>query len=180
MKPYLPSDLSMPILDLGCGTGKWALKLVRSGYRVACVDISGSMLGRARRKIEEAGAADRATFHHADLCDLSAMPKEAYSFALALGDPRARARCMLLYWDGERRRQAEGETRGSLVLPPRGEAGFGWDPVFQPDGESRTYGELTGAEKDRIGHRGRAWRALLDALAAPGPGDPDSQAAGSA
>lgn len=86
--------------------------------------------------------------------------------ALALGDGAARARCMLLYFDGERRLAAAGETRGRLVLPPRGDAGFGWDPVFQPEGEERTYGELSAAEKDRIGHRGRAWRALLSAQAA--------------
>ncbi len=85
--------------------------------------------------------------------------------ALALGDGAGRAHCMLLYYDGHRRHLAEGETAGRLVLPPRGEAGFGWDPVFQPAGEERTYGEMTAAEKDRIGHRGRAWRALLRALA---------------
>ncbi len=81
--------------------------------------------------------------------------------ALALGDGAARARCMLLYYDGDRRCAAEGETTGKLVLPPRGDAGFGWDPVFQPEGEEHTYGEMTAAGKDRIGHRGRAWRALL-------------------
>ncbi|MEO7794248.1 MAG: non-canonical purine NTP pyrophosphatase, partial [Thermoanaerobaculia bacterium] len=48
-----------------------------------------------------------------------------------------------------------------LVLPPRGERGFGWDPVFRPAGEARTFGELPEAEKDRLGHRGRAWRDLL-------------------
>ena len=84
--------------------------------------------------------------------------------ALALGDGTARAHCMLLYYDGERRHTAEGETTGRLVLPPRGDAGFGWDPVFQPEGEERTYGEMTAAEKDHIGHRGRAWRALQPQL----------------
>lgn len=62
---------------------------------------------------------------------------------------------------------AEGVARGRLVLPPRGEKGFGWDPVFQPDGGERTFGELTGGEKDRIGHRGKAWRALAERLARP-------------
>ena len=46
--------------------------------------------------------------------------------------------------------------------------GFGWDPVFQSDGETRTYGELTGAEKDAVSHRGRAWRDLLGKLAQAG------------
>jgi non-canonical purine NTP pyrophosphatase (RdgB/HAM1 family) len=84
--------------------------------------------------------------------------------ALAMGDGTARAHCMLLYYDGVSRIAAEGETRGRLVLPPRGDSGFGWDPVFQPRGEARTYGEMTAAEKDVIGHRGRAWRALLPKL----------------
>ncbi|MFQ5349671.1 MAG: non-canonical purine NTP pyrophosphatase [Thermoanaerobaculia bacterium] len=95
--------------------------------------------------------------------------------ALAMGDGAARAHCMLLFYDGRHRQTAEGATTGTLVLPPRGDAGFGWDPVFQPDGEERTYGEMTAAEKDRIGHRGRAWRALLELLH-PSAGD---QAAGS-
>ena len=87
--------------------------------------------------------------------------------ALAAGDTRVRARCRLLYRDPEREVAAEGVTAGTLVLPPRGEHGFGWDPVFLPDGESRTYGELADADKDRLSHRGRAWRRLAEDLAAP-------------
>jgi non-canonical purine NTP pyrophosphatase (RdgB/HAM1 family) len=83
----------------------------------------------------------------------------------ALGDTTARARCMLLYFDGERRHLAEGVTVGRLVLPPRGDDGFGWDPVFQPEGEQHTYGEMEAEEKDRCSHRGRAWRAMLPLLA---------------
>jgi len=93
--------------------------------------------------------------------------------AAALGDTRAVARCALLYTDGARSVVASGETAGRLVLPPRGEHGFGWDPVFLPDlgpdGGARTFGELAGAEKDAISHRGRAWRALLAALAGEAP-----------
>ncbi|MGE5234237.1 MAG: non-canonical purine NTP pyrophosphatase [Acidobacteriota bacterium] len=85
--------------------------------------------------------------------------------ALALGDARVTARCVLLLVDDARRVLAEGTTDGTLVLPPRGANGFGWDPVFLADGESLTYGELEPARKDAIGHRGRAWRALLERLA---------------
>jgi len=81
--------------------------------------------------------------------------------AIALGDPRAIARCALLYRDALRTVIAEGTTEGVLVLPARGVHGFGWDPVFQPDGETRTFGELTGDEKDAVSHRGRAWRGLI-------------------
>lgn len=77
----------------------------------------------------------------------------------------ATARCAALYLDGAgTERVGEGAERGTLVLPGRGEHGFGWDPVFLPEGESRTYGELTGGEKDRIGHRGKAWRELAAKL----------------
>jgi non-canonical purine NTP pyrophosphatase (RdgB/HAM1 family) len=86
----------------------------------------------------------------------------------ALGDPRATARCALLYFDagrdGERTVIAEGVTEGTLVLPGRGEHGFGWDPVFLADGETRTFAELIGPEKDAVSHRGKAWRELLRRL----------------
>ncbi len=84
--------------------------------------------------------------------------------AVALGDPGATARCALLYRDGEREVLAEGEIRGHLVLPPRGEEGFGFDPVFVPDGEARTFAEMLPEDKDALGPRGRAWRALARRL----------------
>ena len=74
-------------MDLGCGTGKWGLKLTNSGYRVAYVDISGAMVGTARGKVEEIGKLDRAEFYQADLCDLSELPKDTYGLAVAMGDP---------------------------------------------------------------------------------------------
>jgi non-canonical purine NTP pyrophosphatase (RdgB/HAM1 family) len=84
--------------------------------------------------------------------------------AAALGNPNATARCALLYRDAGRTLIAEGITEGTLILPPRGGNGFGWDPVFLPEGESRTFGELEGPDKDAVSHRGRAWRALLEKL----------------
>ncbi len=83
----------------------------------------------------------------------------------ALGDAGAIARCGLLYKDAARTVLAEGVTAGTLVLPGRGEHGFGWDPVFLPEGGSRTFAELTGHEKDAVSHRGKAWRELLRILA---------------
>jgi non-canonical purine NTP pyrophosphatase (RdgB/HAM1 family) len=84
--------------------------------------------------------------------------------ALALGNPRAVARCALLYRDGSRRVVAEGVCPGELTLPPRGDRGWGWDPVFIPQGESHTVAELGPEVKDRLGHRGLAWRDLLRRL----------------
>ena len=86
----------------------------------------------------------------------------------AEGDPTATARCALLYFDGEREVIAEGTTRGHLVLPGRGDQGFGWDPVFQPRGSDRTYGEMAPEEKDAISHRGRAWHSFAERLSAAG------------
>ena len=59
----------------------------------------------------------------------------------------------------------EGVLPGVIELAPRGTNGFGYDPVFAPAGESRTYAELTDAEKNAISHRGRAARALGEMLA---------------
>jgi XTP/dITP diphosphohydrolase len=53
---------------------------------------------------------------------------------------------------------------GSIVREPRGDGGFGYDPVFLPAGSDRTAGELTPEEKDAVSHRGRALTALLPAL----------------
>lgn len=57
-----------------------------------------------------------------------------------------------------------GEWRGTLVRERRGVNGFGYDPIFRPDGESRTSAELEPAAKDAVSHRGLALRALLPAL----------------
>jgi XTP/dITP diphosphohydrolase len=58
----------------------------------------------------------------------------------------------------------EGVVTGRLVRTPRGEGGFGYDPIFLPEGETRTTAELSPAEKDAISHRGRAFRALVPLL----------------
>lgn len=82
----------------------------------------------------------------------------------ALGDTGARARCALLaLWD-DAEIVSEGVTEGLVVDPPRGDRGFGWDPVFRPEGSAQTYAEMGPTTKDRIGHRGRAWRSFLDRL----------------
>ncbi|MGD9530517.1 RdgB/HAM1 family non-canonical purine NTP pyrophosphatase [Pseudonocardia sp.] len=60
----------------------------------------------------------------------------------------------------------QGQWRGRLVRAPRGTNGFGYDPIFVPDGETRTSAELAAEEKDAQSHRGRAMRALLPHLRA--------------
>ena len=64
-----------------------------------------------------------------------------------------------------------GEWRGKLARQPRGTNGFGYDPIFVPEGESRSTAELNPSEKDAVSHRGRALRALLPHLRALAPQD---------
>jgi XTP/dITP diphosphohydrolase len=79
----------------------------------------------------------------------------------------ARYRCVAaLAWPDGRELHAEGVCEGTLTTRPRGSGGFGYDPIFVPEGWDRTMAELAPEEKDRISHRGRAFRALRDLLAA--------------
>jgi XTP/dITP diphosphohydrolase len=65
-----------------------------------------------------------------------------------------------------------GECRGALLAAPRGLGGFGYDPIFVPEGFDVTMAELPSAEKNRISHRARAFRALAGDLAAALAGSP--------
>ena len=58
----------------------------------------------------------------------------------------------------------EGEVHGQLTFPPRGDRGFGYDPLFIPDGGDLTFGEMEPAAKDAISHRTRAFAKLKAAL----------------
>ncbi|MEV4413895.1 RdgB/HAM1 family non-canonical purine NTP pyrophosphatase [Catellatospora sp. NPDC049609] len=58
-----------------------------------------------------------------------------------------------------------GKMTGRLLRAPRGEGGFGYDPIFIAEGNTRTNAELTPAEKDAISHRGKAFRALAAVVA---------------
>jgi XTP/dITP diphosphohydrolase len=61
-------------------------------------------------------------------------------------------------------RVVEGQLRGTLRRTPAGANGFGYDPILQPDADTRTCAELTPAEKNAISHRGQAFRALVPAV----------------
>ena len=58
----------------------------------------------------------------------------------------------------------EGRIDGTLTFPPRGDRGFGYDPIFIPDGHGETFGEMDPALKDSISHRARAFEKLKAAL----------------
>lgn len=77
-------------------------------------------------------------------------------------DRRAWFTCALcLAWPDGTEAAFEGRVDGSVVWPPRGTHGFGYDPVFQPEGESRSYGEMEPAEKHASSHRARAFALFV-------------------
>jgi len=83
-------------------------------------------------------------------------------------DRSARFRCVLVLAlpDGTVALTTEGSVEGRILEAPRGDGGFGYDPLFLPEGESRSMAELTAAEKAALSHRGRAARAMHERLAA--------------
>lgn len=96
------------------------------------------------------------------LAQLADVPDEyrgaAFVCAAALAVPGQAA-------DGGGREVVEyGQLEGSLLREPRGEGGFGYDPVLQPSGLDRSCAELSPEEKNAISHRGQAFRALLPAI----------------
>ncbi|KAF0231676.1 MAG: dITP/XTP [Beijerinckiaceae bacterium] len=79
---------------------------------------------------------------------------------------------LVLAWPDGETLIAEGRCYGRLTFPPRGDKGFGYDPIFVPDGESRTFGEISSEEKhglrrvngrlEGLSHRARAFIRLVD------------------
>ncbi len=67
---------------------------------------------------------------------------------------------------GEQEYTFEGIIRGTIVNTPRGESGFGYDPIFVPEGETRTFAEMSLEEKNIISHRGKATQLLKQFLLA--------------
>lgn len=87
IQPYLPSDKSIRILDVGGGTGIWALRLAQCGYQVVLSDISSALLDRARAKIEEAGLLRLVEIFQDDICDLKRYRDSSFGLVLAVGAP---------------------------------------------------------------------------------------------
>jgi XTP/dITP diphosphohydrolase len=77
---------------------------------------------------------------------------------------RAVARTAVACCDGERVDLCIGETRGLIVPAPAGEGGFGWDPIFQPEGAPGTFAQMDQAEKNRYSMRRQALEQLRDRL----------------
>ena len=93
LKPFVPRDLTAPVMDLGCGTGKWGLKLLKAGHPTTFTDLSNKMLEEVRKKLDAwraqpdlAGKANRATVAQADAIDLQAFPESHFELITAMGD----------------------------------------------------------------------------------------------
>jgi SAM-dependent methyltransferase len=87
LKKHLPSDLRSAVADLGCGSGKWGRKLLKSGYHVTFLDVSAKMVDAARKQVIAEAEQSRSVFLQADLMDLSALPQNHFTLAVALGEP---------------------------------------------------------------------------------------------
>lgn len=85
----------------------------------------------------------------------------------ALGDSDDRSAAFIsmivLAWPDGHSEAFEGRVEGQLIHAPTGEHGFGYDPIFVPDGETRTFAEMLPHEKKELSHRARALRQLLNA-----------------
>lgn len=98
-------------------------------------------------------------------------PERDFNAAMALvqeklGDnPNRRAyfvSALSLAWPDGHVESFEGRIYGTMVWPPRGDKGFGYDPMFRPDGYDLTFGELDYDKKQRISHRALAFQKLID------------------
>lgn len=70
---------------------------------------------------------------------------------------------LCLAWPDGHHEAFEARVDGTLVWPPRGSRGFGYDPIFLPDGETQTFGEMEPARKHALSHRARAFAHLVEA-----------------
>lgn len=117
-----------------------------------CVDVLGGAPGIFSARWAGKHGDDRANLELllAQLADIDTRHRGAHfrcAAALALPDGTERV--------------VEGRLLGTLRFEPHGANGFGYDPILQPLGESRTCAELTAEEKNAISHRGQAFRALV-------------------
>ena len=86
--PVLPDVGASVILEAGCGTGRWVLRLAPMGYRMVLTDLSPEMIKHARDKIEQLGLSPQvAAYHVPDICDMHTLSEASFDLVLALGGP---------------------------------------------------------------------------------------------
>jgi ubiquinone/menaquinone biosynthesis C-methylase UbiE len=88
IKPHLPRDANAACADLGCGTGKWGLKLLKSGYPTTFLDHSAKMIEQTREKVDAMGPrAKKATCVVGDIVDMPDLASDSFMLVTAMGDP---------------------------------------------------------------------------------------------
>lgn len=101
--------------------------------------------------------------------DFALAMREVHERMLQTGshDRTARFVCALaIAWPDGHAEAFEGEVKGRLVWPPRGTRGFGYDPIFVPDGRRETFGEMDQTAKHAMSHRARAFAKFVEACLA--------------
>lgn len=91
------------------------------------------------------------------------MRKEIAEVWLKGKDRRVTARAILAIYDGKEAHLFEGVTKGTIAETPKGDSSFGFDDIFIPDGYTKTFGEMTSAQKDNLSHRTKAVKEFLKA-----------------
>jgi len=95
--------------------------------------------------------------------DFAAAMRRVETELVGTTDRRAHFVAVLsLAWPDGHVETFRGEAHGRLVFPPRGTQGFGYDPIFLPEGGALTYGEMAPEDKHRISHRAVAFAQLVD------------------
>jgi XTP/dITP diphosphohydrolase len=125
-----------------------------------CIDALGGMPGifsarwaEAREGSRDFGLAMERVWQALEDCGPNASRDAHFACALAIAWPN----------DGQAE-SFEGRVDGQLVWPPRGDRGFGYDPMFVPAGFEQTFGEMDPTEKHAMSHRARAFAKLVEAL----------------
>jgi XTP/dITP diphosphohydrolase len=102
--------------------------------------------------------------HGDDAANISKVLLQLEGIPLNVRSAHFKCEVALVFPDGHKHQGREftesGKLSGVITLSPRGTAGFGYDPIFQPDGAELTLGEFAHGEKDKISHRGIAMRAI--------------------
>jgi XTP/dITP diphosphohydrolase len=157
----LPDGLPSPVEDGDTYAANALIKAraaARATGRAAIADDSGI----EAEALNGAPGVRTARYAGADATDQENLDKLGRE---APAGSRLRYVCVIAHVDPDGSEHVfEGTTSGTVAPAPAGDGGFGYDPLFVPDGETRTMAELSDAEKDAISHRGRAARAFEEWL----------------
>ena len=131
--PALADDSGLAVAALGGAPGIFSARWAQIEKNGPSKDFAAAM-ARVERELEKTGVADR---------------RAAFVCALCLAYPDGREQAF------------EGRIEGRLTWPPRGDRGFGYDPMFVAAGYEITFGEMEAAEKHKISHRARAFAQMV-------------------